>query len=111
MAKDIGHVLGMILMPPAAGNPFASLFNQAVIHDKKEDIPGRDTHGLKELIQGGLRNFLHSPNIVSQESSEAGERSAQKRTGKGLHHRGRVGLFPQLDKADNKGRENFKRRS
>ena len=111
MAKDSGHILGMILMPTTAGNLFTCLFNKAVIHDKKEDIPGRDTHGLEELIQGGLRDFLHSPNAVSQESSKTGERSAQERTAKQLHHRGRVGFFPQLDKTDNKGTENFKRRS
>ena len=67
MAKDIGHVLGMILMPPTTRNLLACLFNKAVIHDKKEDIVSRDPQRLEELSQGSLRNFLHRPNALSQE--------------------------------------------
>ncbi len=111
MAKDIGHVLGMILMPTTAGNLLTCLFNKAVIHDKKEDIPGCDSQRLEELMQSGLRDLLHSPNALAQESSETGERSAQERMGQGLHHGGSVDFFPQLDETDNKGREDFKRRS
>ena len=111
MAEDIGHVLGMILVPPTARNLFPCLLNQAVIHDKKEDIPGRDSQRLEELMQGSLPDLLHTPNALAQESSEAGERSAQERMGKGLHHGGGVDFFPQLDETDNKGTEDFKRRS
>jgi hypothetical protein len=111
MAKDIGHVLGMILMPTTARNLLTCLFNKRVIHDKKEDIPGTDPQCLEELIQSGLRDLLHSPKALSQESSEAGERSAQKRMSKGLHHGGSVDFFPQLDETDDKGREDFERRS
>jgi len=111
MTKDIGHVLGMILMPPTTRNLLACLFNKAVIHDKKEDIAGRDPQRLEELSQGSLRNLLHRPNALPQESSEAAERSAQERMGKGLHHGGSVDFFSQLDETDNKGREDFKRRS
>jgi hypothetical protein len=111
MAKDIGHVLGMILMPPTAGNLLTRLFNKGVIHDKKENIPDRDPQRLEELMQGSLRDFLHSPKAFSQESSEAGEGSAQERMGKGLHHGGSVDFFPQMDETDDKGREDFKRRS
>src|SRR4030042_4674948 len=32
MAKDIGHVLGMILMPTTARNLLTCLFNKGVIH-------------------------------------------------------------------------------
>ena len=111
MAKDIGHVLGMILVPPTAWNLFPCLLNQGVIHDKKEDIPGRDPQGPKELTQGNLRKFLHRPNALAQKSSEAAERSAQEGMGKGLDHGGRMDFFAQLDEADDKGREEFKRRS
>ncbi len=103
MAKDIGHVLGMVLMPTTARNLFTCLFNKGVIQNKEEDIPGSDSQGLKELIQGGLCNLLHSPNIFTQEVSEAGERSAQERTGKRLHHGGGVSFFAQLDEANDKG--------
>jgi len=111
VAKDIGHVLGMILMPSTAGNLLPCLFNKAVIHDKKEDIPGRDLQRLEELTKSDLRNLSHSPNAFSQESSEAGEGAAQERTGKGLYHGRGVDFFAQLDETDNKGREDFKRRS
>jgi len=111
MAKDIGHVLGMILMPTAAGNLLACLLNKGVTHDKQQDIQDRDPQRLKELMQGDLRNLLHSPNVLAQESGETAERSAQERMGKGLHHGGSVDFFPQLDETDDKGRENLKRRS
>ena len=111
MTKDINHVLGMILMPTTAGNLLACLFNKRVIHDKKDNLPGRDPQRLEELMQGGLRDLLHSPKAFSQESCEAGKRSAQERMGKGLHHRGSVDFFAQLDETDNKGREDFERRS
>ena len=111
MAKDIGHVLGMILMPTTAGNLLTCLFNKGVIHDKKEDIPDRDPQRLEELTQGRLRDLLHGPKVFSQESSKAGERSAQERMDKGLHHGGRVDFFPQLDETDDKAREELKRRS
>jgi len=73
MAKDIGHVLGMILMPTTAGNLLPCLLNKAIIHDKKEDIPDRDLQRLEELMQSSLRDLLHSPKAFSQESSKAGE--------------------------------------
>jgi hypothetical protein len=101
----------MILMPTAAGNFLSRLFNKAVIHDKKEDIPGRDPQRLEELMQGGLRDLLHSPSAFAQESSETGERPAQERTNKRLHHGGSVDFFPQLNETDNKGTEQFERRS
>ena len=111
MAKDIGHVLGMIFMPTTAGNLLACLFSKGVIHNKKEDIPDSDPQRLEELMQSGLRDLLHRPRVFSQESSKAGKRSAQERMSKGLHHGGSVDFFPQLDETDDKGRENLKRRS
>ena len=111
MAKDIGHVLGMILMPTTAGNLLTCLFNKGVIHDKKEDIPGRDPQRLEELMQSRLRNLFHRPKVFPQESSKAGERSAQERMDKGLHHGGRVDFLAPLDETDDQGREDFERRS
>ena len=112
MAKDIGHVLGMILMPTTAGNLLACLFNKGVIHDKKEDIPGSDPQRMEELMQSGLRDLLHSPTVFSQEPGKAGERCAvHDRMSKGSHHGGSVNFFPQLDETDDEAREEFKRRS
>ena len=112
MAKDIGHVLGMILMPTTARNLLACLFSKRVIHEKKEDISDSNPQRLKELMQGGLRDLLHRPPVFSQESGKAGKRSAQDRMmNKGLYHRGSVNFFPQLDETDDKAREEFKRRS
>jgi hypothetical protein len=111
MAKDIGHVLGMILMPTTAGNLLTCLFNKAIIHDKKDNIPGSDPQRPEELTQSGIHNFLHSPKIFSQESSKAGKRSVQERTSEGLYHGGSVNFFAQLDEADDKGRKDFERRS
>jgi len=112
MAKDIGHVLSMILMPTTAWNLLACLFSQRVIHDKKEDIPDSNPQRLKELMQSGLRDLFHRPTVFSQESGKAGERSAQDRMmNKGSHHGGSVNFFAQLDKTDDKAREESKRRS
>jgi len=111
MAKHIGHILGMILMPTTAGHLLPCLFHEGVILDKKEDITGGDPQPLEELTQSGLRDLLHSPRIFAQESSKAGERSSQERMSKGLHHGRYVDFFPQLDETDDKGRKDLERRS
>jgi len=111
MAKDVGHVLSMILMPTTTGNLLAGLLSQRVIHDKKQDIPGGNPQGLKELIQGDLQCLFDSPNVFSEEARETAERSVQERTSQGLHHGGRMSFFAQLDKTDDKAREDSERRS
>jgi len=110
VAKAAG-LLGMVPMPTTARDLLACLFNQAVIHDKKEDIPGRDPQRLEELTQGDLPNLLRRPNTLSQESSKTRERSPQERMGHRLYHGGGVDFFAQLNEADDKGREDLKRRS
>ncbi len=77
VAEDIGHVLGMILMPTTAWNLFACLLNKRVIHDKKHNIPDPNLQPLEELIQGSLGELFHGPKVLSQESSKARERSVQ----------------------------------
>lgn len=111
MAKDIGHGLGIILMPPTAGDLLARLLNQRVIEDKKNDIPDTHPQCLKELIKGGLGEGFHRPKVLSQESSKAREGAVQKRMGKALNHGRRVNLSSQLDEADDKTRKEFKGRS
>ena len=111
MAKDVGHVLSMILMPTTTGNLLASLLSQRVIHDKKQDIPGGNPQRLKELIQGDLQSLLDSPNVFSKEARETAERMAQERASQGLHHGGCMSFFAQLDKTDDKARKDSERRS
>ena len=112
MAKDIGHVLSMILMPSTSWDPLAGFLKEGIIHDKKQNIADGNLQPLKELMQSGLRDLLHSPTVLSQEPGKTGERCAvHDRVGKGSHHGGGVNFFPQLDETDDEAREKFKRRS
>jgi len=110
VAKDKG-LLSVISMPGTSWNLLPCFLSNGVIHDKKEDGLGFDPQSMEELIQSGLCNLLHGPDVLSQESGETGKRSMQKRMAKGLNHRRRVDFFTQLDEANNKGRENLERRS
>ena len=77
VAKDKGF-LGMIAMPGTSGNLFACLLDDRVIHDKKEHGMGFDMQGVKELFQGGLNHFFQEPDVLSEESGEAGQRPMKK---------------------------------
>jgi hypothetical protein len=112
MTKDIGHVLSMILMPTTAWNLLACLFSQRIIHNKIDNIPDSNPQRLKELMQRGPCDLLHTPTIFSQEPGKAGKRSVQDRMlNKGSHHGGSMTFLPQLDEADDERREELKRRS
>jgi hypothetical protein len=112
MAKDIGHVLSMILMPTTAGNLPATFLGQRVIHDKKDNVSDRNPQRLKEFKQSGFGDLLRRPPVFSQESSKTAKRSTQERMlNKGANHRGGVNFLAQLDEADDKAREKLKRRS
>jgi hypothetical protein len=111
VAKDMGHILSMIFVPRASRNFLATLLDNGIIDDKKEHRVSFDSQGMKELFQSNFCNLFEGPNVLSQESSEAGNRAMQKGMGKGLNHRGGVGFFAELDKTSDKGRENFERRS
>jgi hypothetical protein len=102
MAKNIA-LPSMILMPGASWNLLSSLFGNRIIHENKEDRMLFDLQFLEEVIQGNLGNLLHGPDVLSQESSKAGERSVQKGPAERLNHRGSVNFLAQLNKADNKG--------
>jgi hypothetical protein len=77
VAKDIG-LLSMIAMPGTSGDLFACLPNDRVIHDKKEHGMGFDMQGVKELFQGGLNHLFQGPDVLSEESGEAGQRPMKK---------------------------------
>jgi hypothetical protein len=103
MAKDIGHILGMIFMPSTPGDFLACLLDQGVINNKEEDRLGFDSQGIEELVQGGFHNFFHRPDVLPQEPGETGERSVKKGARKGLNHRRSVDFFAQLNEAHNEG--------
>ena len=103
MAKDIGHILSVIFMPSTPGNFLACLLDQGVIDNKKEDRLAFDSQRIEELVQGGLDNLFHGPDVLPQESGETGEGSVEKGTGKGLNHRRGVDFFAQLNEAHNEG--------
>ena len=69
VAKD-KSLLSMISMPGTSGNLLACLLGNGVIHNKKEHGLGFDPQGMEELIQCGLCNFFHRPDVLSQESGE-----------------------------------------
>ena len=110
MAKNIG-LLSMIAMPGTSWNLFTTLWDDCIIHDKKEHAMGFNSQGMKELFQRSLGHLLHSPDVLSEESGEAGQRPMKKRKAKRLDHRGGMGFFTQLDKTDDKRREDFEGRS
>jgi hypothetical protein len=110
VAKDMGFS-SPILMPATSGHRLACLFGNGVIHDKKEDGVGFDPQMTKELRQSDLCNFLHGPDVFSKESSKTAKRSAKKGMSEGLNHGGSMSFFARLNEADDKGRENFERRS
>ena len=101
MAKDIGHILSMIFMPSTPGGFLTCLRDQGVIDNKEEDRLGVNSQGIEKLVQGGLDNLFHSPDVLPQKSGETGEGSVKKGTGKGLNHRRGVNLFAQLNEAHN----------
>jgi len=48
MAKDVGHILGMILVPAASRNLFSTLLSNGVIDDKKNHATGFDAQRIEE---------------------------------------------------------------
>jgi hypothetical protein len=77
VAKHIG-LLSMISMPSTSWNLFATLPDDRVIHDKKQDGISFDLQAMEELFQSGLGHFLHGPDVLSKESGETGQRAVKK---------------------------------
>src|SRR4030042_2571817 len=77
VAKDIGF-LSMISMPGTSWNLFACLLDDRVIHDKKEHGMGFNPQAMEELFQSGIGHFLQGPDVLSEESGEAGQRAGKK---------------------------------
>ena len=94
-------------MPSTPGDFLACLLDQGVIDNKEDDRLSFDLQGIEELVQGGLKNLFHGPDVLPQEPGETGEGSVKKGTRNRLNHRRRVDFFAQLNEAHNEGREHF----
>jgi hypothetical protein len=71
MTKDIGHILGMVLVPATSGDMVACFVNERIIDNEKENGLGRDSQESGEPLQCRLGHFFRSPTVLSQESGEA----------------------------------------
>ena len=109
VAEDIGQVLGMILIPSAAGDLLPRFLDNRVVQQKKDNGTGFNPEGTKEFIDSRVQDLIQGPGILSEEPGEAGERSGKKRAGQRLDHGGGVSLFAQLDETHNEGRKDFER--
>ena len=71
MTKDIGHILGMVLVPRTTGDLFSTLLGDRIIDDEKDHAMGFDPEGIEERPQGDLQQSLLSPDVFAEESGEA----------------------------------------
>jgi len=111
VAKEIGQVLGMVFMPGTSRDLLAGLLHEGIVHQKKEGRVGFNPEGLEEAHKGDRKNFLHRPGIFSQKASKTGEGALQEGAAEGSNQRGGMSFLSQLDEADHKGGEKFKRRA
>jgi len=61
MAEDISQVLGMILMPGAAGDLFPRFLDNRVVQEKKDDGRGLNLEGMKEFVDRHSQDFIQGP--------------------------------------------------
>ena len=107
--KDISHILGMILIPSAAGDLLPCFFDNRVVEKKKDDGADINLEGMEELMESRSQDLIHGPGIFSEKPGETGERSGKERARQRLDHGGGVPFFPQLNEAHNEGRKDFER--
>ena len=105
VAEDIGQVLGMILIPAAAGDLLPRFLKNRVVQEKKGDGTGFNLEGVEELLDRRSPDLIQGPGILSEEPGETGEGPGKERARQGLDHGGGVPFFSQLDKAHNEGRK------
>ena len=102
VAEDM-RLSSMVFMPGTSGHLFACFFGNRIIHDKKEDRTLLNPKRLEELVQSGLGDLFHGPDIFSEESGKARNRSVKKWIAETVDHGGSVSFFAQLDEADDEG--------
>ena len=108
MAKDVGHILSMILVPRVFGGLFSTFLSDGMIDDTKSHAPNLYSQRIEEQPRGNLDELLLSRGVFSQKSGEAWKGSWDKRRLEGLNHRRGVG-FAQLDKTRDKRGEDLER--
>jgi hypothetical protein len=111
VAKDIREVLGMILIPSAAGNLLSRFFDNRIVQEEKDDGARFNLEGLEEFLEGQGQDLIPGPGILSQETGETGERSGKKRASQRFNHGRGVPFFSQLDEAKNERGKEFERRT
>jgi hypothetical protein len=111
MAKDIGHLVGMVFMPSASRHLLSRLLRQGIVNHEKEDGVGFDLKGFKKVFHGHPNQFFLVPDIIGQKPGKTGEGSLPGRSDKGLNGRGSMGFLTQLDKPNHVGTKKLKRRA
>ncbi len=107
VAENISQVLGMILIPSAAGDLLPRFLDNRVVQEKKDDGAGFNLEGMEELMDSRSQDLIQGPGIFSEEPGKAGERSGEEGPRQRLNHRGGMPFFPQLDKAHDERRKDF----
>jgi hypothetical protein len=79
VAEDIGQVLGMILIPSAAGDLLPRFLNNRIVQEKKDDGAGLNLEGVEEFMQSGSEHLVHGPGILPEEPGETGKGSGKER--------------------------------
>jgi hypothetical protein len=101
VAKNIGQVLGVILIPATAGDFLSCLFDNRIVQKKKDKGASLNLEAIEEFLESHPQDFIQGPGILSQESGETGERPGEEGSRPGLDHGRGVSLFSQLDEAHN----------
>ena len=70
VAKDIGQVLGMILIPSTTGNLLSRFLQDRIIQKEKDDRAGFNPKGMEEFLQSDRQDLIHDPGILAQEVGE-----------------------------------------
>ena len=92
MAKDIGHLMGMIFMPSASGYLFPRLLRQGVIDHEKEHGVGFDLKGFKKVFHSHPNQVFLVPDIISKKRVKL--TGFLGRLDKGLNGGGGMSLLP-----------------
>jgi len=72
VAKDVSQVLGMILIPSAAGNLLPCFLDNRIIQEKKDDGARLNLEDMEELLKSRSQDLIHGPGILAQEPGETG---------------------------------------
>ena len=100
MAKHAGHVAGVVFKPSTSRNFLSRLFLDGIVQKEKKRGPGLDAKLFEEPLGGQVHDLINLPMVLPQEAGKAGKGLGQKDRTESSDHGGSVGLFTQLNKAD-----------